>query len=154
MVGPDIEHPGCRLVAWKNICRSKEQGGWGILDLNSFNLALLGKWMLKLGSGSNWGGVQVLKFNYINPIGVLSRRPRGRVSYFWSGESNCLSAFRACVTVEIHSGADSFFWKDRWLNGLAPMNIWPDEFLETARPNGTVRELVSLLSRSPFAEAP
>lgn len=65
--------------------------------------------MWKLGSGSNWGGVQVLKFNYIDPIGVLSRRPRGRVSYFWAGVSNCLLAFRACVTVEIHSGAGSFF---------------------------------------------
>lgn len=43
--GPDIDHPGCRLVAWKNICRAKEQEGWGIRDLNSFNLALLGEWM-------------------------------------------------------------------------------------------------------------
>lgn len=36
--GPDIEHPGCRLVVWNNICHSKEQGGWGIMDLSSFNL--------------------------------------------------------------------------------------------------------------------
>ncbi|OAY76316.1 putative ribonuclease H protein [Ananas comosus] len=37
---------GC-LVAWKCVCRSKEEGGLGILDLASMNQALLVKWWWK-----------------------------------------------------------------------------------------------------------
>ncbi|XP_039127495.1 uncharacterized protein LOC120263599 [Dioscorea cayenensis subsp. rotundata] len=109
--GPDIDHPGCRLVAWKNICRAKEQGGWGILDLSTFNLALL-------------------------------------------GVSRCLPAFRGCVLVQVNSGYESLLWKDRWFNGLAPINIWPEEFLVSTMPHGTVRELALLLERLSFVNEP
>ncbi|XP_039130342.1 uncharacterized protein LOC120266746 [Dioscorea cayenensis subsp. rotundata] len=106
---PDIDHPGCRLVAWKNICRAKEQGGWGILDLSTFNLSLLGKWRWKM---------------------------------------------MGCVSVQVKSGFESLFWKDRWLNGLVPMNIWPDEFLASTIPHRTVRELVLLLEKPSFVNEP
>lgn len=43
----DIDHSKCRLVGWKNLYRSRDQGGWGVLDLHVFNLALLGKWWWK-----------------------------------------------------------------------------------------------------------
>lgn len=42
--GPDIDHPSWRLVGWNNLCRARDQGGWGILALANFNQALLGKW--------------------------------------------------------------------------------------------------------------
>ncbi|XP_039136364.1 uncharacterized protein LOC120273726 [Dioscorea cayenensis subsp. rotundata] len=121
--GPDIDHPGCRLVAWNNICRAKEQGGWGILALSSFNLALLGKWRWKVFNDSPWGGAKILRFNYNIPAWDLYRVPNGRVSFFWSGISQCLPAFRGCVSVQIKSGTEALFWKDRWLNGLAPRFI-------------------------------
>lgn len=42
-MGPDIDKPKCQLVDWKSICRPRDLGGWGILDLKVFNSALLGK---------------------------------------------------------------------------------------------------------------
>ncbi|XP_039134175.1 uncharacterized protein LOC120271557 [Dioscorea cayenensis subsp. rotundata] len=149
--GADIDKPRCRLVAWKNICCSKEQGGWGILDLSSFNLALLGKWRWKLLVNPHWRGVKILRFNYKDPIWDLYKHPRGRISYFWSGVSRCLLAFRECVTVHVKSGSETLFWKDRWFNGLAPMYIWAEEFLVSPRPNGTIRELAFLLTAPRFA---
>lgn len=148
--GPDIEHPGCRLMVWKNICHVKEQGGWGILDLSSFNLALLGKWRWKVLSDSHWGGVKILRFNYNVPTWDLFRLLKGRISFFWSGVSRCLPAFRGCVSVQVKCGAESLFWKDRWFNGLVPMYIWPDEFCASHLPNGTVRDLAFLLERPHF----
>lgn len=35
--GTDIDHPSYRLIGWNNICRSRDQRGWGILDLYNFN---------------------------------------------------------------------------------------------------------------------
>lgn len=62
--GPDIDYSTCRLVYWKNICRSRDQGGWGILDLYNFNQALLGKWWWKFMTDTNWCGSKVIQFNY------------------------------------------------------------------------------------------
>lgn len=62
--------------------------------------------------------------------------------------------FRGCVSVNVKSGSESLFWKDRWLNALAPMNIWPNEFLASSFPHGTMRELSLLLQRPPFMNDP
>lgn len=44
---PDIDHPRCRLASWKLLCWPKDYSGWGILDLCTFNQALVGKWWWK-----------------------------------------------------------------------------------------------------------
>lgn len=36
--GPDPQQPKIRLVSWTRLCRSKDQGGWGFLNLNTFNM--------------------------------------------------------------------------------------------------------------------
>lgn len=37
-------HSKCRLVVWPWVCKTKNQKGWGVLNLRDFNYALLGKW--------------------------------------------------------------------------------------------------------------
>lgn len=49
--GPDL-CVGCRLVCWKNLCRPRDQEGWGILDFSAFNQALLGKVVVGVLDGS------------------------------------------------------------------------------------------------------
>ncbi|XP_039120541.1 uncharacterized protein LOC120256947 [Dioscorea cayenensis subsp. rotundata] len=58
------------------------------------------------------------------------------------------------IEVQIKFGAESLFWKDRWLNGLALMFIWSEAFSASSMPHGTVRELALLLERPPFANDP
>jgi hypothetical protein len=38
----------CRLARWDLICRPKDQGGLGIIDLEIQNKCLLSKWLFKL----------------------------------------------------------------------------------------------------------
>ncbi|XP_039145636.1 uncharacterized protein LOC120282866 [Dioscorea cayenensis subsp. rotundata] len=150
--GPDMDIPRCRLVAWQAICRSKEQGGWGILNLSVFNMALLGKWRWKFLSDSNWCCARVIKFNYNLTSWNMFSLPRGRVSFFWSGVLKGLSAFNGCVTVKVHFGMEALFWKDRWLNGRAPMHLWPNEFLASPMQNASVFDLRHLLVQQPFSD--
>lgn len=35
-------------VAWKEVCKEKEDGGLGVKHLHAFNIALLGKWLWRL----------------------------------------------------------------------------------------------------------
>jgi hypothetical protein len=37
-----------RLVKWDILCQPKDQGGLGILELNTMNIAVLSKWIYKL----------------------------------------------------------------------------------------------------------
>jgi len=40
-------------VSWENVCRPVQEGGLGIIDIGSFNVALLSKWKWGL-AGKNW----------------------------------------------------------------------------------------------------
>ena len=37
-------------VSWKKVCEPRDYGGLGVIDLRKFNLALLGKWIWRLGT--------------------------------------------------------------------------------------------------------
>lgn len=148
----DIDNPKCRLVRWKNLCRSRDQGGWGILDLGIFNQVLLGKWYWKFMNEQTWSGADVVQFNYGVSRWNLYPRYSGRISFFWKGVLNCLPALRNCVNHGINSGMETLFWKDNWLNRRAPMFIWQEEFSRTLHPNGSIFDLSFLLYETPFAE--
>jgi len=37
-------------ASWKMVCELKEEGGLGMIDLGRFNVAILGKWIWRLGN--------------------------------------------------------------------------------------------------------
>jgi hypothetical protein len=45
--GGDVSKKGGYLVAWKRVCRSKDDGGLGIINLRNHNTALLLKFLHK-----------------------------------------------------------------------------------------------------------
>ncbi|XP_039134216.1 uncharacterized mitochondrial protein AtMg00310-like [Dioscorea cayenensis subsp. rotundata] len=111
--GLDINHPGCRLVSWKLLCRPRDQGGWGILDLAKFNQALLGKWWWKYMMDPDWDGAKVILFNYGSTRSKLWPNQAGRISFFWKGVLNYLPALRSCLAQDVVSNKDTLFWKDK-----------------------------------------
>ena len=52
------------LIKWSQVCKSKEDGGLGIRTLKETNLALLGKWLWKIGDGSEALWKQLLFSKY------------------------------------------------------------------------------------------
>lgn len=57
-------------------------GGWGILNLHNFNLALMGKWWWKFYKDHNWCGMKVVQFNYGLSRWNLFPQLSGRISFF------------------------------------------------------------------------
>jgi len=51
-------------ISWDRICESREDGGLGVRDLRSFNIALLSKciWRLKLDNGVLWKEIMESKY--------------------------------------------------------------------------------------------
>lgn len=94
----------------------------------------------------------MVQFNYGVSRWNLFPRYLGRISYFWKRVLNCLPALRSCVAHCILSRTETLFGKDQWLNGWAPMYIWPEEFKKTLNPNGSIHDLEFLCSEEPFME--
>ena len=60
------------LVKWKLICRDKSHDGWGILDLRSFNSALLVKTMWRALTGRGiWNKIIYAKYITGTPLRLL-----------------------------------------------------------------------------------
>lgn len=86
----------------------------------------------------SWGGAKVIQFNYGSSRSKLWPKQIGRISFFWKGVLTCLPALRSCFAHEVVTGKKTLFWTDGWLNGITPMNLWPEEFRVSRCPNGTI----------------
>lgn len=64
------------LVQWPVICSPKDQGGLGILDLETMNIALLGKWLWNLENGEGWWQ-DILRDKYLNKKNPLWSKKQG-----------------------------------------------------------------------------
>lgn len=112
----------------------------------------MGKWWWKFMSDPSWCGADVIQFNYGVSRWNMFPRKEGRISFFWKGLMSCLPALRCCILHGINSGRETLLWKDRWLNGRAPMFLWSKEFRRTQSPNGTVRKLSLLLAQTTLSD--
>nr|CAD1843413.1 unnamed protein product [Ananas comosus var. bracteatus] len=108
---------GC-LVAWKNVCKSKE-GGLGILDVGTMNCALLTKWWWKFHIAPQLQWNRVIRDLYYH-----RRRPlrEGRSfkpqSYWWKGVNDDLAELKDRIShLTILQNSDQIYWQ--WSpNGL------------------------------------
>ncbi|XP_039144849.1 uncharacterized protein LOC120282161 [Dioscorea cayenensis subsp. rotundata] len=141
--GPDLHHPKILLVNWATLCRSREQGGWNILNLEVFNNALLGKWWWKIILGARWCGAEIFRENYFGsrPTWNLFHKQYCRRSVFWNGILKILPAFWKNICSLVKGGSTTLFWLDNWVEGRAPADIWPHLFLSSRDKEGTVRDL-------------
>lgn len=58
-----------------------------------------------------------------------------------------LTTFHACIRSAIRDGSSALFWFERWLDGKAPKDVWPDPFIVGS---GCLADMQSLRSRVPL----
>ena len=70
-------------ISWEKVCLPKHKGGLGIKDIQTFNLALLGKWMWNLmqHQGTLW--VAVLEAKYGGWRGLNEEGSANLQSIWW-----------------------------------------------------------------------
>jgi hypothetical protein len=92
----DSEKKKYRPVKWSVVCRSKDQGGLGVHDLEVKNSALLGKWLFKLLTKDGvWQ--TLLKRKYIGSKALSQVIWKPGDSYFWAGMMATKRFFSAMV---------------------------------------------------------
>ena len=68
-------------ASWEKVCESRDAEGLGVINIKLFNVALLGKWIWRMGSSkdslwkevleSKYGGWRSLKVSNLNRFGSL-----------------------------------------------------------------------------------
>jgi hypothetical protein len=116
-----------RLLKWGCICKSKKNGGLGIMDIRKMNIILLCKWWWKL---ENEDGLwqQVVKAKYIRGGLVSTVRHKLTDSPVWTDLLKVKRLYLKGMKIETKNGKNTLFWKDPWLDDKPICTITPVVF--------------------------
>jgi hypothetical protein len=125
-VGKDRVNGGQCLVAWENICKSKEIGGLGIKCLRLQGLALRVRW--------HW----------------LRRTDPDRP---WQGlpgmhDKEAEQVFRSLATFNIGDGRKTLCWRDRWINGFTAEELAPEVAAKVSTRRKNTRWVVDAMENN------
>jgi len=116
--GEDKCHGSKCLVAWEDVCKSKQEGSLGLKNLEMQNHCLLMKFVDKVldSSPSPW------KDWVCNEYMLSVSPPTAAHSFLGRILIEELERYRECTSVVLGNGATTSFWFDRWLQE-SPLSI-------------------------------
>jgi hypothetical protein len=130
------------LAKWGIICRPKDQGGLGVLNLELQNRCLLSKWLFSL-FNTEGAWQQLIRNKYLGSkiITQVARSPGD--SQFWSGLMNIKDEFLRMGSFHLQDDKEIRFWKDTWLENTSLKEQYPNLFNIVRRKNASVEEIFS-----------
>ncbi|CAL8992034.1 unnamed protein product [Prunus brigantina] len=118
--------------AWKFLGASKEKGGLGFRDLNSFNVALLGKqcWRILMNPQALW--VKILKAHYFPNVDFMQAGIGHRPSWIWASLLDGQDLLKQHMAMQVMDGGSINIWEDNWIRhsqgGYTPLPGLPPPF--------------------------
>jgi hypothetical protein len=104
------------LVAWDKVCRPKNKGGLGILNLKIQNDGLLLKYLHKFYNKVDTPWVSLVWNKYYTDQVPHAAGPCG--SFWWKDICKLMPIFRGITHCQIGDGRSVLFWKDQWLDSI------------------------------------
>jgi hypothetical protein len=104
------------LASWEMICRPKDQGGLGVLDLRIQNKALLIKNLHKFYNQKDIPWVKLIWQAYYNN-GQLPHFGNSKGSFWWKDCLSFMKDYRDITSITINNGKTCSLWKDKWMDG-------------------------------------
>jgi len=114
----DINRKGTCLVAWKEMCKTKEEGGLNIINLENQNSALLKKFLDKFYNHASipWVNLTWSKLYHNENIPPHSKNPCG--SFWWKDVLKLFPKFRDFAKSNPGKGNTTTLWSDNWSGQL------------------------------------
>jgi len=110
-----------RLVKWDILCRPKDQGGLGIVNLQLQNKCLLAKWLVNLlNTDGMWQKLLTNKYLHSKSLTQVKARPYD--SHFWRGLMKIKDEVFSLGSFEVKDGSKTRFWEDTWI-GDRPFKV-------------------------------
>jgi len=112
-------------AAWKLTCKSKAEGGLGIINIEEQNKALLLKNLDKFFNKSDVPWVQMIWEKYYKNGKLPNHTRKG--SFWWRDNLKLLQQFKEITAPNLKNGETILFWKDKW-NGQELNLAMPELF--------------------------
>ncbi|XP_026434319.1 uncharacterized protein LOC113331891 [Papaver somniferum] len=109
---------GTNLVAWQNMCISKDHGGLAFRDLEMLNHAPLTKLAWRIHHQEDHLLSKILKAKYHkgeNFLHITSQKHNS--SWVWKGIEQGLTILQHKCFMEVNNGKKTMIWKDKWILG-------------------------------------
>src|SRR4051794_26456154 len=104
----DVQCRGASLVAWQKVCKPKNQGGLGVLDLEIQNKCLLLKNVHKLFNREDMPWVNlILNTYYANGV-VPGQHFEG--SFWWKSNLKLVDIYKGMAKYCLGDGKSVMFW--------------------------------------------
>jgi hypothetical protein len=107
------------------VCKPKDKGGLGILNLELQNKALLLKQLHKFYMKADMPWVKLIWSLYGNSV-PHAKSKRG--SFWWRDIFSLVDDYRAVTKVSVGDGSSVLFWKDFWVEGELLCDKFPRLF--------------------------
>jgi hypothetical protein len=108
----DIEAKSSPLAAWDVVCRPKDQGGLGIINLKVQNKCLLMKHLHKFFNRADVPWVNLIWEVYYSSC--LPPAKSREVSFWWRDCLKVLPEFKSMAVCSLGSGSSVQLWNDSW----------------------------------------
>lgn len=119
------------------VCKTKDEGGLGIINLELQNQALLMKNLDKFYNGREIPWVNLIWEKYYRNDKIPGTVKKG--SFWWRDILKMLPLFKEMTTVKIKNGASCFFWKDTWASQALEQEF-PQAYSFAKNKNMTVKK--------------
>ena len=105
--------PKQSLAAWELVCRPKDKGGLGIINLHLQNQGLLIKHLHKFFNKEDIPWVSLIWNSYYD--GVVPQAMILCGSFWWRDVFKLADSYRAISTATVNQGDSILFWSDSWI---------------------------------------
>jgi hypothetical protein len=123
----EVQSRGPTLVAWEKICRPKNQGGLGVLDLTTQNEVLLLKNLHKCFNRHDIPWVKLVWSSYYSNGQIPGNHMEG--SFWWKAHLKLLDKFKGISRCNIGDGKSAYLWTDLGTDKLPFPKISKPNFL-------------------------
>jgi hypothetical protein len=100
------------LAAWDMVCKPKEKGGLGIINLKFQNAALLLKHLHKFYNNFDTPWVKLIRESYYHDLVPHAVSPIG--SFWWRNVFSLADSYRAITKCSLGNGTSVLLWSDLW----------------------------------------
>nr|GEX02552.1 RNA-directed DNA polymerase, eukaryota, reverse transcriptase zinc-binding domain protein [Tanacetum cinerariifolium] len=122
---------GKAKIAWKQVCKPKDEGGLGIKDLSLWNEVLMSKHL--------WNVVFIKESLWVKQINLVRLKGRSiwevdckkNASHGWKQILNLRDKMRKHIVYKVGEGSKIFLWHDKW---------WGPEPLSKFIPTNDIRQ--------------
>jgi hypothetical protein len=128
-------------AAWTMVCKSKKEGGLGVLDLKTQNEALLLKHLMKFFNREDIPWVALVWESYYE-AGSLPSSSSKKGSFWWRDILKLTDKFKGLAAVNINNARSCYLWTDLW-NSKVPMQAYLELFSFVKSSSTILAEAIS-----------